>query len=238
MTGLPTTPRNSYTPTAGAAGRNEHDMTDTNTTPEEITPEQAEAELAQLEQKVIEGGDVTVADLEAARTKITWAGLMRQRNEKRAADKRAKNAAELLAKTKADVAKKFAAGGEYVDPLLAYDEAVAALDRLAIVIKGNAALLDDAFHEMSRGGVAVVGWDGAIPTDHDPANSARVAQGEQVLSLTSGGVTYSPENAGLWVRAATHAVAEMHGGLSTPYGSSLESVLRGDKPSAITERKA
>lgn len=213
-------------------------MTVTTTTPEEITPEQAAAELAQLEQQVIDGGDVTVADLEAARTKITWAGLIRQRNEKRAADKRAKDATELRAKTKADVAKKFAAGGEYVDPLVAYDEAVAALDRLAIVIKGNSAVLDDAYHEMSRGGVAVVGWDGGIPAEHDPANSARVAQGDQVTSLTSGGVTYNPENAALWVRAATHTVAEMHGGLSTPYGTSLESVLRGDRPSAITERKA
>ncbi|TFD85004.1 hypothetical protein E3T61_18465 [Cryobacterium lactosi] len=205
------------------------------TTPESATPEAAEADLAQLEQQVIDGGDVTVADLTAAKERVSFARLVLKGVQDRAEAKRLKNADDLRAKTKVDVAKMFT-GGQYVDPLVAYDEAVVALDRLAIVIKGNTALLDDAYHEMSRGGVAVVGWDGGIPAEHDPANSARVAQGDQVTSLTSDGITYIPQEPSLWVRAAAHKVAEMHGGLTIPYGPSLESVLRGDKPSAISAR--
>lgn len=205
------------------------------TTPESTTPEEAEADLAQLEQQVIDGGDVTVSDLTAAKERVSFARLVLKGIQDRAEAKRLKDADELRTKTKTKVAQMFT-DGEYVDPLVAYDEAVAALDRLALVIKANTALLDDAYREMDRGGVAVVGWDGDQMPHHDPANYVHVAMGDTVTALVTGGVTYSPQEPALWVRAAAHKVAEMHGGLTIPYGPSLESVLRGDIPRVITER--
>jgi hypothetical protein len=211
-------------------------MTDTSTTPEEITPEQAEADLAALEQSVIDGADVNVADLVTARERFTLAGLIRKRNEKRDAAQALREADERREKTKAKVAAMFS-GGQYLDPLVAYDQAVAALDNLAVAIGSNNELLTTAYRAFSAGGVVTTGWDGSTPDGHDDRNSARVAQGEQVEAVISDGVGYTPQNAALWLRAAVHTVAAKHGGLPIPYGSSLEAVVRGDKPAALVARE-
>jgi hypothetical protein len=210
-------------------------MTDTNNTTDEITPEQAEAELATLEQQVIDGGDVTVADLTAAKERISFARLVRQGLEARAEKKRLKDADDLRAKTKADVTKRFT-DGEYISPFDAYDAAVKALNALVVAIENNNVLLDHASYSLSSGGVVAVGWDGTRPADLDESNHSVVGQGNDVHLVKLAGVTYFKENAAVWAQAAVQEVAKDHNGLPIPYRTSIANALGSDRPPALKNR--
>ena len=202
------------------------------TTPEpEITPEQAEAELAQLEQAAIDGSDVTVEQLTAAKERISLLRLIKKGVDERAAAKAAQAAVDLRAKTKTDVAAKFAARGN-TNPTVAYQRAVAALEALVTAIESNNSLLTDTAEEYSRGGVVPLSWDQQRPEGFDSRNYAAVAQGNDVPYVIVDGETYRKENAAQWAQVALRKVARDHN-LSTPGGTFLDSMLTRDTPSAI-----
>jgi len=202
-------------------------MTDSTLTPEE--------ELTALEHAAMDGTEVTPTQMADARERISLAGLIAKGAAMRTEQKRKKDAAALQAKTKTDVAKVFTEG-EYENPLVAYDAAVAALNHLADVIKRNSELVDEASDDLSRGGVVKYNNWAAMPDDIDQDNHASVAQGNDVHYVVLGGVAYRKENASLWVRAAVQTVAQQHGGLSIPGSSSLAQVVRGDRPGAVQNR--
>jgi hypothetical protein len=202
----------------------------------QMTPEDAEQQLADLEQKVIDGEDVAPADLVDAEVKIKHARLFQKGREARAEKQRQREADELREQTKKDVAKMFTAG-PYEDPLIAYDQAVAALDRLVTVIDRNNKLLFDAYLALNAGDVAARGPRGDTSEKFDHGNHAFVRDGLDVAYVVLGGVTYQRENVPLWVRAAAWRVAETSGGLPLPHGAGhLSEALRGDRPVAITNR--
>ncbi|TFC03638.1 hypothetical protein [Cryobacterium mannosilyticum] len=200
-----------------------------------ITPEEAAADLARLEQKAIDGGDVTVADLTAARERITLARLFHKGIEGRAQDKRMQEADQLRAKTKTDVAKWFT-DGEYIDPLVAYDQAVAALEHLVKVIDRDGELLTEAYRAMDRGGIYMNGGDGQNHRDFDERNHAALGSGT-VGAVVLGGVMYSREqSAGDWVRAAALTVAKAHEGLPIRGLGRLDNIVEGQLPATIRNR--
>ncbi|RFA12640.1 hypothetical protein B7R21_09850 [Subtercola boreus] len=209
----------------------------------DLTPEDAEKAVEALEKAVIDGEDVTVTQLTEARERLSWAKLRRQGAERKAETQKARDAELLRGKTKREVADLFNSGG-FFDPVDAYDEAVAALERLGQVIESNKALLNVASTEFSRGGVpARSNWgEGTEPEHFDRANFAVMAQGNETMSITVDGVQYGQEHEGLWVRAAVQAVAQSRGGLPLPYGSNLQEIVRGDLPAtlrvALSERVA
>lgn len=202
-------------------------MTESTLTPEE--------ELAALEQTAIDGGDVTPAQMTEAREKISLFKLAAKGIADRLELKRQKEADQLRAKTKAEVALVFTAG-DYVDPLVAYDEAVAALSRLADVVKRNNTMIEEASNQLSRGGVTPFFRWGTMPEDIDRANFASIDQGNDVVYVTLGGVAYTSENASIWVRAAVQDAAQQHGGLSLPQSSDLAELFRGNRPGSLKNR--
>ncbi|TFC78155.1 hypothetical protein E3O45_05950 [Cryobacterium sp. TMS1-20-1] len=199
-------------------------MTESTFTPEE--------ELAALEQAAMDGEAVTPTQMAEAREKISLFKLAAKGVTMRLEQKRKKDALALQAKTKVDVGLMFTAG-DYVDPLVAYDEAVAALSRLADVVKRNNTLIAEASRALSLGGVTRFANWAAMPEDIDRANFASVGQGDDVAYVTLGGVAYTSENASLWVRAAVQDVAQQHGGLSLPQSSDLAELVRGSRPGAL-----
>jgi hypothetical protein len=199
-----------------------------------LTPEE---ELAALEQAAMDGDAVTPAQMAEAREKIGIFKLVAKGVAMRAEQKRKKDALALQAKTKVDVGLVFTAG-EYVDPLVAYDKAVAALNYLADTIERNAEILVEASDDLRRGGVLVYSNWAAMPDGIDRANFSTVGQGNEVMNVTLAGVAYTREDAGLWVRAVVQTVAADHRGLQIPYSSDLEQVVRGNRPDALKNRAA
>ncbi|ASD21484.1 hypothetical protein B7495_04755 [Cryobacterium sp. LW097] len=210
ITNLPT-PHIRYTPTVSTAGRNEHDMTDTTTTPEEITPEQAEAELARLEQQVIDGGDVTLADLEAARTKITWAGLIRQRHEKRAADKRAKDTADAQQAAKDEATALLATSTASLESIHA--TASKALDKFLKQLAEHNELVESAGRILEAANVVHPDPGLVNPLDApglDP-DFYVTSYGGTRSGVRVNGVTLTPAHVGGEFRKLAYAVADAHG---------------------------
>jgi len=206
-------------------------MSDTTNTEQDLTPEQAEAELAQLEQTVVDGGDVTIDQLSKAKERISFARLIKQGRDARAAAKREQEALDLRAKTKTDVAAKFAARGS-TDPTVAYQRAVAALEALVTAIEANNSLLSETAEAYSRGGVVPVGWDQQLLEGYDPSNFANVSHGNEVTAVTVGGKLYRKEHAGTWAQVALRKVARDHQ-MTTTGGTFLDSMLTRDTPAAI-----
>jgi len=201
------------------------------TSTDNATPEEAEADLAELEQAAIDGEDVTVEQLTAAKERIGLLRLIKKGIDDRAAAKAAKDAIDLRAKTKTDVAAKFAARGS-TDPKVAYQRAVAALETLVTAIEANNSLLTDTAEEYSRGGVVPLSWDQHRAEGFDGRNYAQVAQGNDVPYVVVAGETYRKENPAQWAQVALRKVARDHN-LSTPGGTHLESMLTRDTPAAI-----
>jgi Asp-tRNA(Asn)/Glu-tRNA(Gln) amidotransferase A subunit family amidase len=212
-------------------------MTDETTTvpaDDELTPEQAEEELARLEQAVVDGEEVTIEQLSKAKERISFAGLLQRGREKREAARREKEKIELRARTKAEVAAKFAARADN-SPTAAYNRAVQALEALVTAVEDNNKLLYTATLDLRRGGVGELGWDNQEPEGFDRANYARVEQGDNVTAVVVNGATYRKEVPGLWAEAVLKRVAEAHR-LTTPGGAHVASKLGSDLPVALQRR--
>jgi hypothetical protein len=123
-------------------------MTDTTN---DITPEEAEAELARLEQDVIDGGDVTVTDLTAAKDRIGFARLMQKGREARAEKQREKEAADGRETAKAEVTALFEARKVDLDAYAI--EATTALERYLEQLAGYNDFVVEAAEIMQRAGV-------------------------------------------------------------------------------------
>jgi hypothetical protein len=195
-------------PTAGTAGRNEHDMTD-QTTPD-ITPEQAEAELATLEQQVIDGGDVTMADLTAAKERISFAHLVRTRNEKRAAEKQAKEAEAAQKAAKAEVTKLLSTSSTTIDD--AKVAAKEALDLFIAQIEAHNKLVAQAGLIFDRAGLAQPNSTLVNPLDEPDLdlNFYATSYGGVYSAVQADGVLHRPAHAGGEYRKLVYEVADEH----------------------------
>lgn len=156
--------------------------------------------LEELEQKVLAGADVSVDDVAKAQA----AGLLGAWHEQKAA-RDAEDAARADAAARRDEAKAQARAlvADFVSPIEAYDQAVAALGELVAAIRDNNAMLAKGRDVLQRGGVPPL-WIHAAeaPDNHDDQNFVRLAPGNDVTELVLDGQSYAAQQAHEWVVAA------------------------------------
>lgn len=181
-------------------------MTD-NTTPETLTPEEAEAELARLEQDVVDGGDVTIADLTTAKERVSFARLIQKGREARAEKQREKEAAEGRASAKQEVLNLLSTPDGIEE---AKQAAIDALNEVARLTQARNERVIEAAHIFSRAGLTQPDMNQINPLDVpgiDPEFYATIGHGEAVISVTAGGRAHAVADAAAPLKAALRDAA-------------------------------
>ncbi|ROQ06623.1 hypothetical protein EDF54_1586 [Rathayibacter sp. PhB93] len=193
--------------------------------------ELAEGNLAALQRR-IRRGEGSPLDLGAAQARVAHARLRDKGTRARQRDD--------LARTRARVtgdAKLAASGLPSRKPDLPgkHDYAAEAIEDLARAVEKHNVWILDVAKALQARGVPALEWDRVRPERFDPDNHAVLEQGGGVSSVTVGGRTYRPANAG---PLALHAfrVAATRRKLEDDHGRRLDLDLGKDTPDALRDQ--
>lgn len=166
--------------------------------------------LIELEQSIIDGADVTAAELAEARAAVDVEKLTEVGNQNRRARRAAEEAAEVREQGKVDAAALMAEHSS-AGVLAAFDQARAAFDNMLMVIGEHNAAIDQAEWVLSRAGVPGRSTDPTAETpEHcDTRNVAYTFQGTTTRVVVDG-EQYTRQNAASWAAVLAHQVASAH----------------------------
>jgi hypothetical protein len=187
----------------------------------------AAAHLADLEARMIDGENVTVAELAEARAAVEHEQLAERGRQTRRARKAAEKAAEARAQAKIDAAALLT-DHSTAAVLSKWDRARDAIEALLAEVDNHNDAIDQAARALVGAGVPGMGFNGEpqdSPADFDAANHAVIAQGGVFPQVVVDGARHAAQHPGMWVCALVGQVAKAHGDLPLPGGLTLVSRL-------------